>query len=205
MAWLWPLPLGPGSRWHLVGVGPAALAQKQLEPRAQRGKPTGRGRGQAPVWVEPPPLRLMWPEAFDPCPDMTASGTAPVVTHVEGAPGTPTPSLPVAPGGSLGSCGGQHSLVGGKLARQGDGGSNACLTSSQEVLCPWPLEAVLGLGLYWQPEQQPVFPAALGPAWPFGADPKPFPCFRCLAQTQNLSPASGASTAPSLKEIVSHV
>uniref|UniRef100_A0A452SV41 O-acyltransferase n=1 Tax=Ursus americanus TaxID=9643 RepID=A0A452SV41_URSAM len=49
----------------------------------------------------------MWPEAFDPCPDITTSvsGVAPLVTHVERALGTPTASLHVGLGGCPWSCG----------------------------------------------------------------------------------------------------
>lgn len=97
-----------GPCWHLVGVGPAVLAQKQLESRAQRGSPRGGAGGGARACLGPaPPLRLMWPEAFDPCPDITTSvsGVAPLVTHVERALGTPTASLHVGLGGCLWSCG----------------------------------------------------------------------------------------------------
>lgn len=169
--WLPPplrgLGVAPGSgapfRVHLVGVGPAVLAQKTAG-----AKPAGWGRGQAPVGAQPPPLRLMWPEAFGLCPDTAAS------VSLEGASGAPPPP-PVAPGGSPGSCGGQRLCSGGEPARQGDGGPDACLMSPHEVSCPCSLRAVPGPGLWWQSEQQCVFPGALRARLALRPRPKTFP------------------------------
>lgn len=73
VTWLRPLPLGP-----------AALAQKQLESRTQRGSFQGGAGGKGLPGPGPQHSGLMWPEAFDPHTDVSASvlGVSPLAVQV---------------------------------------------------------------------------------------------------------------------------
>ena len=116
-AWSRPLLQGAPLPRHLAGLGQQLWPTSSWSPELQDAA-FGRGRGlSGPCPRHSGPCGATPLTLHPTC--LPVLGVAPAAARVRGAP-TPSPS--VAPGGSLGSCGVLCSLVGEKLAGQGESG-----------------------------------------------------------------------------------